>query len=306
MPGPLSGLIPASHTPFHTDGRLNLEAVDQQAALMRESGLKGVFIAGTTGEYASLSVAERKDLAAKWVEAAKGSIKVAVHVGHNCQNEARELAAHAKEVGAAAVAVVAPNYFRPARVEELVDFCAPIAAEAAPLPFYFYDIPSMSGVRVAASEFLARARERIPNLQGLKFSNNDLVELQECVRFDGGAFDVLFGWDECLLAGLCLGVRGAVGSTYNFAAPVAHRIAKAFESGDIETARAEQVKLVRLVRALEKYGFLPASKVVMTMLGVDCGPARSPLRNLSPAEKLELWEALSKLDVFPRPLRRPE
>lgn len=306
MSGPLSGLIPATHTPFHADGRLNLEAVDRQAALMVESGLQGVFVGGTTGEFASLGLAERKDLAAKWVEAAKGSIKVAVHVGHNCQGEARELAAHAKEVGAAAVAVVAPGYFRPTRIEELVDFCAPIAAEAAPLPFYFYDIPGMSGVRVATSRFLSQARERIPNLVGLKFSNNDLVELQECVQLDGGAFDVLFGSDECLLAGLCLGIRGAVGSTYNFAAPLYQRIVKAFESGDIATARAEQIKSVRLVRALEKYGFLPASKVVMEMLGVDCGPARSPLRNLSPAERLELWERLKALDVFPRPLRRPE
>ena len=306
MSGPLSGLIPATHTPFHPDGRLKLEAVDQQAALILEMGLPGVFVAGTTGEFASLNVAERKDLAAKWVEAAKGSLKVAVHVGHHCQGEARELAAHAKEVGAAAVAVVAPSYFRPTKIEDLVDFCAPIAAEAAPLPFYFYDIPGMSGVRVATSEFLARSRERVPNLVGLKFSNNDLVELQECVQLDGGAFDVLFGSDECLLAGLCLGIRGAVGSTYNFAAPLYQRIVEAFESGDIPTARAEQIKSVRLVRALEKYGFLPASKVVMEMLGVDCGPARSPLRNLSPAERLELWESLKPLDVFPRSLRRPE
>jgi len=306
MPGPLSGLIPASHTPFHADGRLNLEAVDQQAALMLESGLQAVFVGGTTGEFASLDLAERKNLAAKWVEAAKGAIKVAVHVGRNSRGEAEELASHAKEIGAAAVAMVAPSYFRPTRVEELVDFCAPVAAKAAPVPFYFYDIPGMTGVRLATSKFLAQARERIPNLKGIKFSNNDLVELQECVQLDDGAFDVLFGSDECLLAGLCLGVRGAVGSTYNFAAPLYQRIIKAFESGDIETARTEQAKSVRLVRSLEKYGFLPASKVVMSMLGADCGPARSPLRNLSPAERLELWESLKPLDIFPRPLRRPE
>lgn len=306
MSGPLSGIIPASHTPFHADGRLNLEAVDQQAALAVESGLSAVFIGGTTGEFASLALNERKDLAAKWVTAAKGSLKVAVHAGHNCQNEARELAAHAKEVGADAVAVVAPSYFKPARIEDLVDFCAPIAAEAAPLPFYYYDIPGMTGVRLATSKFLVQARERIPNLVGLKFSNDDLVELQECVQLDGGAFDALFGSDECLLAGLCLGVRGAVGSTYNFAAPVYHRIQKAFESGDLQTARTEQAKSVRLVRTLEKYGFLPASKVVMAMLGVDCGPARSPLRNLSAAKRVEIWESLRTLDVFPRPLRRPD
>ena len=114
----------------------------------------------------------------------------------------------------------------------------PIAAEAEPLPFYFYDIPGMTGVRLRMSEFLYQARFRIPTLCGLKYSNDDLLELQECVRLDHGAFDVLFGSDECLLAGLCLGIRGAVGSTYNFAAPVYQRLIKAFEKHDLETARA--------------------------------------------------------------------
>ena len=135
--------------------------------------------------------------------------------------------------GAAAVAVMSPSYFKPATIQDLVDFCAPIAAEAEPLPFYFYDIPGMTGVRLKMSEFLYQARFQIPTLCGLKYSNDDLLELQECVRLDNGAFDVLFGSDECLLAGLCLGIRGAVGSTYNFAAPVYQRLMKAFDKHDL-------------------------------------------------------------------------
>ncbi len=112
---------------------------------------------------------------------------------------------------------------------------------------------------------------------GLKYSNDDILELQQCVRLEHGAFDVLFGSDECLLAGLCLGVRGAVGCTYNFATPVYQRLIQAFENHDLQTARTEQGKSIDLIKTLGDFGFLAASKTVMAMLGVDCGPVRLPL-----------------------------
>lgn len=305
MPGPLTGLVPAAHTPLASDGTLALDVVDQQAQLVADSGIHGVFVGGTTGEFASMNLEERMALADRWCSAADGSLRVAVHVGHNCLNDAVTLAAHARSAGAAAIAVMAPSYFKPATIADLIDFCAPIAAEADPLPFYFYDIPGMTGVRLRMSEFLYQARFRIPTLCGLKYSNDDLLELQECVRLDHGAFDVFFGSDECLLAGLCLGIRGGVGSTYNFAAPVYQRLIKAFEKHDLEAARAFQGQSIDLIKILGEFGFLAASKSVMAMLGVDCGPVRPPVRNLTLQERQALWERLRPLDVFPRPLRRP-
>src|SRR5208337_4456287 len=220
----------------------------------------------------------------------------AVHVGHNCLPEAISLAAHARQTGAAAVAVMSPSYFKPATIQDLIDFCAPIAAEAEPLPFYFYDIPGMTGVRLKMSEFLYQARFQIPTLRGLKYSNDDLLELQECVRLDHGAFDVLFGLDECLLAGLFLGIRGAVGNTFNFAAPVYQRLMQAFGKRDLDIARAEQGKSIDLIKTLGEFGFLAASKNVMAMLGVDCGPVRPPLRNLTIDQRLALWQRLTELE----------
>ena len=306
MSGPLAGLIPACHTPFSPNGGLNLDTVELQAELLLEAGIRCVFVAGTTGEFASLTLNERMTLADRWCQASGGGLRVAVHVGHNCLSEAICLAAHARQAGAAAVAVMAPSYFKPATIQDLIDFCAPIAAEAEPLPFYYYDIPEMTGVRLKMSEFLFQARFQIPTLCGLKYSNNDLLELQECVRLEHGAFDVLFGSDECLLAGLCLGIRGAVGSTYNFAAPVYRRLMQAFGKHDLQTARAEQGKSLDLIKTLGEFGFLAASKHVMAMLGVDCGPVRPPLRNLTLDQRLALWQKLSALDVFPRPLKKPD
>ena len=306
MRGPLSGLIPACHTPLGPDGSLNLSMVESQARFLHQSGIDSVFVGGTTGEFASLSLKERMALVERWCESLGGALKVAVHVGHNCLPEAVALASHARKAGAMAIAVMAPSYFKPMTVGDLIDFCVPIAAEAEPLPFYFYDIPDMTGVRLRMSEFLYQARFRIPTLRGLKYSNHDFLELQECIRLDGGAFDVLLGVDECLLAGLCLGIRGAVGSTFNFAAPVYRRLIRHFDDQDLTSARLEQGKSIDLIKVLSTFGFLAASKCVMAMLGVDCGPVRSPVRNLTLQERQTLWERLSPLDVFPAPLRRPE
>jgi N-acetylneuraminate lyase len=303
MPPILTGLIPACHTPFHRDGRLNLATVERQAALYRESGLRAVFVAGTTGEFPSLTVDERKSLCERWVDVAGDSLRVAVHVGHNCQDEAVALAAHARQAGAAAIAAMAPSFFKPATIQDLIEFCLPIAAQAEPLPFYYYHIPSMSGVRLPMAEFLREAKFRIPNLRGLKFSHDDLVDLQSCVATDTGAFEILFGCDETLLAGVCLGVRGAVGCTYNFAAGHYQRMVRAFDTGDIAAARALQRESAEMIKVLCEYGFMAAAKAVMGLIGVDCGPVRPPLRNLAPPELDALASKLSEFLLFSRPPR---
>ena len=305
MSGPLTGLIPACHTPFHPDGSLDLQTVPKQADLLREAGVRSVFIGGTTGEWSSLTIEERMKLTRSWVDAGGKSIQVAVHVGDNCQTNAIALAAQAKEAGATAIAATTPSYFKPSSVDDLIDFCVPVAKAAGPLPFYFYDIPGMTGSRLPMGEFFKRARHKIPTLQGLKFSNDDLVELQECIQLDEGNFDILFGSDEVLLAALALGVKGAVGNTYNFALPVYERVIKAFEANDLETARKEQFKSIVLVKTLVEFGFLAASKCVWSFLGVECGPVRPPVRNLTPAQKMELFDKLYNLDVFMKPLIRP-
>jgi N-acetylneuraminate lyase len=303
MPPCLTGLIPACHTPFQRDGRLDLPVVERQAALVRESGLRAVFVAGTTGEFSSLTVDERKALCERWVDAAGDVLRVAVHVGHDAQAEAIALAAHARQAGAAAIAATAPSFFKPATIHDLIEFCLPIAAEAEPLPFYYYHIPSLTGVHLPMAEFLHEARFRMPNLQGLKFSHDDLVDLQACVAADHGAFEILFGFDETLLAAVCLGVRGAVGCTYNFAAGHYQRMIRAFDAGDIAAARAAQRESAEMVKVLQAFGFMAAAKSVMRLIGVDCGPVRPPLANLTPSQLDALATKLSEFQLWSKPPR---
>lgn len=297
----LTGLVAAAHTPMREDGGVNLAVIEQQAAHLAASPVTGVFICGSTGESHSLTLAERLSVAQRWSEVTdRDRLKLIVHVGHNCQEDAKALAAHAQQIDASATSAMGPCYFKPATVDDLVDFCAPIAAAAPALPFYFYDIPALTGVNLSMLEFLRKAKPRIPNLAGIKFTSTNMMALQECLEADDGSFNILFGCDEMLLAALALGVPGAVGSTYNYAAPLYAKMMNAYQSGDMVTAQALQLKSVKLVQVLLQYGVLPAGKALMSLMGADCGPVRPPVRRLTEEQKARLFRQMESLGVLER------
>ncbi len=287
------------HAPFTASGDLNLDVVERQAERLIRDGISGVFVSGTTGESMSLTLQERLDLAQRWLDVTRTTeLRVIVQVGQNCVADAVTMAAHAQREGADAVATLAPSFLKPASVNDLIECCVPVAAAAPDLPFYLYDIPVLTNVRLSMSEFLSKAADRIPNLKGLKFTNPDLVELQECLALQDGRFDIMFGCDEILLAGVLFGCDGAVGTTYNFCAQHVLSMIDAFESGDIATARRKQLESVQLIRAMQRYSFAPAAKAAMSLVGIDCGPVRAPLTNLTLPQKSALLEELRSSPVF--------
>lgn len=279
---PVDHLVAAVHSPFHADGSLAPEVVATQAAFLARNGLRTVFVTGSTGECHSLTCDERRALFAAWASAAPPlGIRVMAHVGGNAIDEARTLARDAADLGLSAISALAPSYFRPATMDALVDWCAAIAAEAPGLPFYYYDIPSMTGVSMPVDRFLRAAAPRIPNLAGVKFTNLDLVAYRRGLDAAADRFDLPWGTDEALLAALATGARGGVGSTYNWAAGLYRQIMTAFAQGDLTEARRLQSVSVAMVDALSAIGFMGAAKALMTRLGVPVGPARPPFGNPS-------------------------
>lgn len=294
---PLHGLVAATHTPFHADGSLNAGAVEKQAAHLLRNGVSLVFIGGSTGESSSLSLEERKALAQRWCEVARGTaLKVIVHVGANALTDSRALAAQAQQFGAVAISALAPSYFKPRSLDALIACCAEVAAAAPETPFYYYDIPVLTGVSQSMPEFLEKAPARIPTLAGIKFTNPDLMAYLHCLN--AGGWDVPWGIDEWMLGALATGAKGAVGSGFNFAAPVYRRLIAAFEKGDMEAARLEQYRGTRLVALLARHGYMGAAKATMAMLGVDVGPARLPNGSLDAAQAKALRGELETLGFF--------
>jgi N-acetylneuraminate lyase len=277
---PLHHFVAAVHSPFHADGRLAPEAVAAQAAFLAANGIRTVFITGTTGECHSLTCDERLVLYDAWAEAGPANgLAVIGHVGGNSLDDARTLARRARERGFAAISTLAPSYFKPPTLAHLIGFCAAIAAEAPDLPFYYYEIPSMTGVAFPVDRFLVEAPARIPNLAGVKFTNLDLIAYRRCLDVAGDRFDLPWGTDEALLAALATGARGAVGSTYNWAPHLYTGLADAFNRGDLAEARRLQSISIAMVDAIGATGFMGTAKALMCRLGVAVGPARAPLGN---------------------------
>lgn len=277
-PEKLEGLIAASFTPYRK-GRINPEAVPGYAVALRALGASGVFVNGTTGESLSLSTEERMELAQTWLGSAPEGFPVLVHVGHNSLPEACTLATHAARHGARAVSAMAPTFFQPG-LPALVDYLAEIAAAAPAVPFYYYHMPSMTGARFLMTDFLRLAGERIPNLAGIKFTWEDLMDYTLAAGVDGGRYDIVFGRDEILLCGLALGARAAIGSTYNVAAPLYRAVWRAFDAGRIDEARKLQVRAMAMIDACRRSGpsDLPAIRALASRrLGVELGPPRAPL-----------------------------
>lgn len=279
-------LIAATYSPFDAAGRLMLSAVPRQAAHLAAAGIDGVFVAGTTGESLSLTVAERMALADAWLAPAREhGLQLMVHVGSSTLADAAALAAHADRLGVDAISAMAPSYFKPATVADLAACLAEVAAAAPATPFYYYDISPLTGVTHRSSELLERHADAIPTLVGVKHSSPDIVDFERCVAACGRRFRIYWGCDEALTAGLALGAVGGIGSTYNFAAAIARDIVAACSSGDLGRARECQMRTVRLVDVLARHGYLRASKAVMAMLGVDSGTVRLPLRPLAAGDQ---------------------
>mgnify|MGYP000866746329 CR=1 FL=1 len=108
---------------------------------------------------------------------------------------------------------------------------------------------------------------------------------------------MLFGQDEILLAALAVGAQGAVGSTYNYAAPLYLRMIEQFRAGNLAEAQRCARKAVALVDVLMEFGAMAAGKAIMSLAGVDCGPVRAPLARITPARQQELFERIAKLEV---------
>lgn len=294
------GLVAAPFTPFHADRSLNLDVIPAYARFLRDNGVGAAFVCGTTGEGLSLTLEERLRIAERWVACADDRLRVIVHVGHTCLTDARTLTAHAAKIGASAVSALTPCFFKPRNNAEVVNWCEAVASAAPALPFYYYNIPSMTGIDYPVVDFLAQAQDRIPSLAGVKYTHENLPDYKACVAFAQGRYDILFGRDELLLEGTDAGALGAVGSTYNYAAPLYLRLLAARTAGLATEARALQDAAIKMIAICNGIGVthLAASKALMAMLGVDCGPVRLPLAQPDATQLATLRTRLNEIGFF--------
>lgn len=294
----ITGLVAATFAAYKNDGEVNLEVIPDIVEKLIEDGLSGVFVCGTNGEGPNLTVEERMAIVEAYVKAVNKRITVMVHVGHSSVKEARKLAAHAQQVGADAFSSVSAFYFKPSSVKALVKSMAEIASAAPELPFYYYNIPHLTGVAMNMLEFIEAAEEIIPNFAGLKYTATTLHEYEACLNYKDGKYDILYGLDEMLLGALAVGAKGAVGSTYSFAAPLYRKIMDSFENNCIGEARELQMESIKMVQSLVKFAPIPAQRAIVGMGGIELGVCRLPLIDMTQDEVGLLKSDLNEKGFF--------
>ncbi len=294
-----TGLIPAPFTPMHADGSLNITLVKDYFNMIYRNGIRAAFICGTTGEGPSLTIPERKALAEAWVDAAKGveDFKIMTVVGGTSLEDCKELAIHAKQIGLYGISLLSPYYYKPSSVEVIAACCKEVAAVVPEMPFYFYHIPVMTGVNFPMIELLKLVHNQIPTFAGIKYSHEDHMDLLSCIHFKNSQYDILWGRDENLLSGMAMGIKAAIGSTYNYIAPLYHQLIEAFNHGDLQKARDLQRASVEIIRLLGTYGGIPTGKAFMKLLGMDFGSCRLPMIDLT-IEQIEAFNKKVGLTAF--------
>lgn len=289
---PIQGLIAAPFTPMHPDGTLHLDLIPRYYALLKANGVKGAFICGSTGEGPSMTVKEKMAVAETWASCTKGDTEFVLMtlLGGTCLAECKELALHASSIGLDAISFLPPYYFKPANIAVLAECCHEIASTVPHMPFYYYHIPVLTGVGFSMYDLLNTIDGHIPNFAGIKYTQEDFMDFLSCLHFNNGRYDMLWGRDENMLSALSIGAKGAVGSTYNYAAPLYQRLMHSFEEGNLQEASLYQQKSIDMIRLLGKYGGIATGKAYMKLIGMDCGGFRLPIKNMDSS----LFESFKK------------
>ncbi|MDI9391254.1 MAG: 4-hydroxy-tetrahydrodipicolinate synthase [Synergistota bacterium] len=290
------GILPAMVTPLNDREEVNEKALRSLVDFLVDSGVHGIFVVGSQGEAYALSQDEKKKVMETAVEQTAKRVPVYAGTGAVTTSEAVELTQMAEKIGVDAVSVITPYFLSPSQ-EELYEHYKTIANSTS-LPILLYNNPGKTG-GVNISIGLAERLSQIENIVGIKDSSGDMTLTGEYIRkTKGKGFSVLAGRDTLILSTLLYGGSGAISATANVAPKIAVDIYEYFVKGNIEKAKEAQFALAPLRVAFELGTFPVVIKEALKLIGIDAGPAKSPVKGLSDVKRRELKEILKGMGLL--------
>ncbi|KAL4792201.1 hypothetical protein BDV19DRAFT_400683 [Aspergillus venezuelensis] len=286
----LHGILVALITPF-TDDKKSIDESRLQSHInhLIASGIHGLVPGGSTGEFTTLSLSERKTLTELCVKFAEGRVPVVAGTGSTSTAEAVELAIHAKEVGAAAVMVV-PPFYDPVNLEQLHELFKEIHEESG-LPIMYYNIPSASGLTLSPAEIAGLSKVGV---KWLKDTSGNAPALTELIFGLSDQITSFNGWDTLTFYGLAAGCPGGVWGAANIIPELAVELYEAVSvRGDLERGRELWRKAWPICKFLESHNYAAAVKTGVELRGQATGGLRKPFALLS-AELTEELKGLLK------------
>ena len=286
------GVLPALITPFTEDGAdVDADALAGLVDRLIGAGVSGLVPGGSTGEFTTLTDAERREVTEVTVEAAAGRVPVVAGTGALSTSETVELSVHAERAGAGAVMVVPPFYDALSWRELLAHYTA--VADAISIPIIYYNLPSASGVTLELDQL--RELRSVARVTAMKDTGGDAVAATELIQAGGDGPTLLNGWDTLTFAALAAGVRAVVWGTASILPEqcvALHRLL--IDEIDLPAARELWARLWPLCRFLESQSYSAAVKTACALVGDATGPVRAPLLPLEDDARTELARLLEQ------------
>ncbi len=282
-------------TPMKANGEVNYEKLEELIDFHVENGTDSIIIAGTTGESATLSMEEHREVIEAAVRFTNHRIPVIAGTGSNATDTAIQLTQEAEEAGADAALIVTP-YYNKATQKGLYWHYTQIADETK-LPIIMYNVPGRTGCNLQA-ETTARLFEAKENIVGLKDASANMAQTSKIMNLTDGRLELYSGEDGLVVPLMSIGAIGVISVWANLAPRDVHDMVTSYLQGDCKKALQIQRKGLNLVDALFCEVSPGPVKEAMNLMGMEVGPLRSPLCEMEDSSKEFLMKAMKEYGLL--------
>ena len=282
-------------TPFHADGSINYDKLEELIDFHCNNGTDSIVICGTTGESATMTEPEHVECIKKAVEFTKGRIPVVAGTGSNATHTAIELSKEAEAAGADGLLIVTP-YYNKCTQQGLAAHYTAIAKEVK-TPIIMYSVASRTGVNIAP-ETVASLVKNVDNIVGVKEASGNISQIAKIMNLTDGNIDLYSGNDDQIVPIMSLGGIGVISVLANVAPKETHDICAKYLAGDVKGSAELQLRALPLVDALfSEVNPIPVKKA-MQLMGYEVGPLRMPLTELTEGNTEKLAKAMKNFGII--------
>ena len=279
----LDGVFPPIPTPFNTVGDVDLDRLRDNLDRWNGQPLSGYVIGGSNGEFVSLTPDERVQVVQEARVTIPSDRLLIAGSGMESTRATVELTHRMAEVGADAVIVVTPSYYKRLMSTDALENHYRQVADVSPVPVILYSVPANTGVDIQLEAVVRLAHH--PNVIGIKDSGGSVAKIGAMAYETPDSFQVLAGSAGFLLGALAVGAVGTIAALANIAGPELVEMLTQFQSGNLTLAREIQQRLIEVNTAVTTRFGVPGLKSALDMIGYYGGPVRSPLLPLSEEER---------------------
>ena len=286
----LKGSYVALITPFHADGSVNFEKLEELIEMQIAGGTDGIVVLGTTGESSTMSHEEDEDVVRCALGAISGRCALIAGSGSNSTETALMKSKAYDKLGVDALLLITPYYNKANQTGMVRHFT--MVADQVNAPVIVYNVPGRTGCALSVKSVEALAKH--PGIIGIKEASGDMSYMMNIAHLASKDFAIVSGNDDITLPIMAAGGTGVISVLANVCPEATYRMTHAFLDGDIKTARELQLKYLELIHALfMEVNPIPV-KEAMNLMGLDVGPLRMPLCEMEPEHKQALAAVLKK------------